>query len=557
MKSGVTIVGLDGATFRLILPLVEEGKLPVLKELMQEGSWGKLESTIHPLSPQAWASFMTGKNPGKHGVFEFVEHKPNSYELCYVNGGCVQGKKLWEILSEAGKRVCVINVPFTYPPSTVNGCLIAGLDAPGLHSEFCYHTELLAEITAVFGEYRLRQTPYKAKPETYLTEILGQFDYTLEVAKYLKAKESWDLFMVVFESTDLVQHFYWHYAFPQDFGIAETHNTDLKTAISDVYRRIDGGLKELLALCGEAETVMVMSDHGFSACRKIFFMDNWLNQHGYLARNEGERTTHALTRNLHVAFQKYFPNRWKGGLTRFMPFLREKMRSYLNIAPIDWENTKAFSLGIDSTNIFVNLKGKYPSGIVEQGQEYEKLREEIIALLTYVRDPDTGKRIVERVYKREELYHGECLSKAPDLLVTWKGFEYNTRRGYREKGNELLGSSLEFSDVSAYSSLQKSGTHHVDGVFIANGPHIRSNVELEGARIVDLAPTILYLLGEKVPEGMDGRVMEELMRGQFLSKNPVEIGLVDSSADGAQSTTYGKEEEKYIRDKLRGLGYID
>ncbi|UCD87407.1 MAG: alkaline phosphatase family protein, partial [Desulfobacterales bacterium] len=83
----MSIIGLDGATFRIIRPLVKEGKLPRLRKMMEEGAWGDLESTIHPLSPQAWASFMTGKNPGKHGIFEFVQHKPNSYDLHYVNGG--------------------------------------------------------------------------------------------------------------------------------------------------------------------------------------------------------------------------------------------------------------------------------------------------------------------------------------------------------------------------------------------------------------------------------------------------------------------------------------
>src|SRR3990170_3657839 len=228
MTKKVSIIGLDGATFRLILPLVKKGKLPTLEGMMKKGSWGELESTIHPLSPQAWASFMTGKNPGKHGIFEFIEHKPFSYDICYVNGGFIQGKKLWQILSDAGKRVCIINVPFTYPPDKVNGCLIAGLDSPGSHSDFCYPPHLLSELIKKFGEYKLRQHPYKATPESFLEKISEQFDYILKIAKYLKAKESWDLFMVVFESTDLVQHFYWHYAFQEKLGFPPQNKKELK-----------------------------------------------------------------------------------------------------------------------------------------------------------------------------------------------------------------------------------------------------------------------------------------------------------------------------------------
>jgi predicted AlkP superfamily phosphohydrolase/phosphomutase len=557
MNNRVSIIGLDGATFRLILPWVKEGKLPTLSGMMQKGTWGNLESTIHPLSPQAWASFMTGKNPGKHGIFEFIEHKPYSYGLNYVNGGFVQGNKLWDLLSDTGKRVCIINVPFTYPPDKVNGYLISGLDSPGIRSDFCYPPSLLEEITKKFGEYQLRQHPYNATPESFLEKIKEQFDYILKVAKYLKAKEAWDFFMVVFESTDLVQHFYWHYAFPEEFGIPPTDNKNLREAMFDIYKQIDDGLHELLALCTE-DTVIVMSDHGFSPCRKIFFMDNWLHKHGYLSYYQKDQKNYSLMRALHLSFQKYFPNRFKGFVTSLVPALKDKVRSYLTTATIDWSRTKAFSLGIDSTNIFINLKGRFPEGNVMNGKDYEDLRNEITEKLENLTDPETGEQIVEKVYRREELYQGDCLEKAPDLLVTWKNFEYNTRRGYgkEENGDSFLGSSLEFSDVSHYSSLQKSGTHHLKGVFIAQGHMIKNNSLIEGARIIDLAPTILYLMGERVQRDMDGRVLREIVSDEFLSSHSVQFDSTEFGSE-AQALNYSEKEEKYIRDKLKGLGYID
>jgi predicted AlkP superfamily phosphohydrolase/phosphomutase len=556
MVEKVSIIGLDGATFRLILPLVKKGRLPTLESMMKKGAWGELESTIHPLSPQAWASFMTGKNPGKHGIFEFIEHKPHSYDLHYVNGGFVQGKKLWELLSSAGKRVCIINVPFTYPPDKVNGYLVAGLDSPGIHSDFCYPPHLLDDLVKKFGEYQLRQHPYKATPEGFLLKISEQFDYILKIAKYLKAKESWDLFMVVFESTDLVQHFYWHYAFPEEFGIPPSDKRDLKEAIFNVYKRIDDGLSELLDLCREEETIMVMSDHGFSPCRRIFFMDNWLHQYGYLAYRKEDRKHYNLTRALHLSYQRYFPNRFKGLITSLLPDLKDKVRSYLTTAPIDWQHTKAFSLGIDSTNIFINIEGKFPEGIVQEGKAYEDLRDKIKEKLEKFIDAETNEGIVERVYKKEELFYGDQLEKAPDLLVTWKNFEYNTRRGYGKEGDGLIGSSLEFSDVSSYSSLQKSGTHHLKGIFIVRGPVIKNINSFDGARIIDLAPTILYLLGEKVPEDMDGKVLAEIFKDDFLSSHLVQFGSSEID-NGEKMSDYSEAEESYIRDKLKGLGYID
>jgi predicted AlkP superfamily phosphohydrolase/phosphomutase len=548
MRQRISLIGLDGATFKIILPWVKEGKLPNLSKMMESGAWGELESTIHPLSPQAWASFMTGKNPGKHGIFEFVQHKPNSYDLRYVNGGFVQGKKLWEILSEAGKRVCVINVPFTYPPNPVNGCLIAGLDAPGPRSEFCYPPDLMAELTEKFGRYQLRQHPYKAKPETYLKGILQQFEYILNVAKYLKAKEPWDLFVVVFESTDLVQHFYWHYAFPEVFGIEPCENKTLSQAIFNVYERIDEGLGELLDLCESDETVMVMSDHGFSPCRKIFFMDRWLQENGYLSYNGSDRGTYGFARFLHFAFQKYFPNRFKDRIVSLIPGLRERLRSYLTSATI---------LGIDSTNIFVNAKGVFPQGIVESGGAYEEFRDELASRLEDIVDPATGERIVERVYRREELYEGGCVDEAPDLLVTWKDFEYNTRRGYGREMDDYLGSSLEFSDVAGYSSLQKSGTHHLKGIFIAQGEMVKDVDSLEGARIIDLAPTILYFLGEDISPDMDGTVLKQIIRDEFVSAHPVRLGFAGDPDKAVRPSSYSDQEERHVEEKLRGLGYID
>jgi len=558
MNDRVSIIGLDGATFRLILPWVNEGRLPTIAGMMQKGTWGHLESTIHPLSPQAWASFMTGKNPGKHGIFEFIEHKPYSYEVHYVNGGFIHGKKVWELMSDAGKRVCIINVPFTYPPDSVNGCLIAGLDSPGPHSDFCYPRSLLDEITKKFGDYQLRQHPYKATPESFLKKITEQFDYILKVAKYLKAKESWDLFMVVFESTDLVQHFYWHYAFPEEFGIPPTDNKNLRDAMFEIYKQIDNGLQELLTLCAEDESVIVMSDHGFSPCRKIFFMDHWLHRQGYLSYHRKDQKHYNLTKAFHLSFQKYFPNKLKGWITSLAPGLKDKVRSYLTVSNIDWPLTKAFSLGIDSTNIFINLKGRFPEGNVPEGKTYEKLCAEIIEKLEKLTDPETGERIVEKVYRREDLYHGDCMEKAPDLLVTWKNFEYNTRRGYgtEAKRDSFLGSSLEFSDVSHYSSLQKSGTHHPKGIFIARGHMIKNINSFEGARIIDLTPTILYLMNEKTGQDMDGRVLKEIVRDEFLSNHPIHFESQELEAE-VKASIYSEAEEKYIKDKLQGLGYIE
>jgi predicted AlkP superfamily phosphohydrolase/phosphomutase len=205
----------------------------------------------------------------------------------------------------------------------------------------------------------------------------------------------------------------------------------------------------------------------------------------------------------------------------------------------------------------VNLKSRFPEGIVADGQEYDRLRDEIAEKLERLVDPDTGQRVVARVFKREELYHGDALNSAPDLLVTWKDFEYNTRRGYGREVDEFFGSSLEFSDVSSYSSLQKSGTHHIDGILIANGPWIKNLDAFQEASITDLAPTVLYLLGETIPEDMDGRVIEEIIQDGFVDAHPIHRSSSGNQDREIGPSSYSESEEAYIKQKLQGLGYID
>lgn len=149
MAMQILLIGLDGATWDLILPWVAEGRLPNLGALLREGSWGTLLSTVPPATFPAWSSFLTGLNPGRHGIFDFTRRKFGTYEVEFVNSTYRRGRSLFRIASEAGKRVGVIGVPATYPPEKVNGFLISGFDAPvatGIDPSFVYPRELFSEI---------------------------------------------------------------------------------------------------------------------------------------------------------------------------------------------------------------------------------------------------------------------------------------------------------------------------------------------------------------------------------------------------------------------------
>lgn len=551
----VCAIGLDAATLDIIRPLVAEGRLPAFQRLMAQGAWGPLASTIHPLSPPAWSSFITGKNPGKHGIYDFVVHKPGSYELLYTYGGMRRGDSLWRILSAAGKRVVVANVPMTYPPEEVNGVLISGFDAPGVNSGFIHPPELLGEIEARLGKYQLRDYPQGETPESFLAQINRLFDFQAALADYLMKSQQWDLFIIVFTLLDHVQHAYWQYTDPRFTQISEEERRRFGTAIRDMYIRVDELLGRILEKMSGQANIAVFSDHGAGPCLKAVFVNKWLEERGYLAYANGGGSLRLL-KAAHYRLKNFVP--WWGLelLKRMLPGLRQKVKSKLVFSEIDWSRTRVFAFGRESTNLFVNLAGKFPEGIVAE-EDYEEVLEQVSRDLLALRDPETGEPAVARVWRRDDVYHGECLDSAPDLLVEWRGHQYTSWPGYDDRNRNIFESSLKHSDYSDWSQLQKGGNHRPNGIVFLAGEGVRPGLALEGARIIDMAPTLLYWLDVPVPEDMDGRVLKAAFEQDYLSRRPPRQGRAADSGARERRDIYTEEQSRAIEERLRGLGYID
>jgi len=236
------------------------------------------------------------------------------------------------------------------------------------------------------------------------------------------------------------------------------------------------------------------------------------------------------------------------------------LREIFVFSEIDWKRTKVYSFGRESTNLFINLEGKMLAGTVKPGKDYETLTERVIDELRKLKDPETGEPVVERVYRREEVYHGECIDFAPDLLITWKGHGYTSWPGYDDRNKNIFESSLKHSDYSDWSGLQKGGNHRPDGILLMSGNGIRKGYKIHGARIIDLAPTILGLMGVPIPEDMDGKILEEAFT---TSLNPLQSQRkrVADSPEGDQlkneNGAYTEEDAKKIEERLRGLGYVE
>jgi predicted AlkP superfamily phosphohydrolase/phosphomutase len=568
----VLIIGIDGATFDLIKPWAEEGKLPTFKRLLAEGVHGDLKSTFPPSTAAAWTSFMTGKNPGKHGLYDFIEPQPGTYRVRYTNARSRLAKTIWQLFSEAGFRVGVTNVPMTYPPEPVNGFVISGLDAPEGSKVITYPKHLHRELEGRFGKVgqTVRYLGYLAsdrRRDAVLQSLEEMDEHYLSMMQYLLKNHPVDVAMVVFTSTDAVQHFYWHY-----MDARHPHHDPAKVykfggAILGVYQRLDKIIESLTAGLPEETTVVLMSDHG---CRptsgRIVHLNQYLAQLGLLRIHENNTRWHHPRALLEFVIKKgdallrsTLSPRQKSRVVQLFPRLRKKWESHAaSLSNIDWGNTKAYcyELITCSSGIWINLKGARPQGTVEPGTDYERLMQFLTEKLYELRDPVTGKQLIKRVYRKEEIYRGPFLSQAPDLTVAWwEGITFVGKPSFSDNG---AGKTIEYIGSKRLASGEWTGTHALDGILLLRGNALKSNELLKGAEIIDLAPTLLYLLGIPMLEDMDGRVLQEAFKDEFVATHAVfEREVPDSHRPAYKDITYSDEESLQIAERLRDLGYIE
>lgn len=564
-KPRALVLGLDGATWTLLDPLLAQNKLPTLGKLIQNGSRSILRSCIQPSSEQAWSAFATGKQNGKFGLYGFYQRAKNSYELEYINASHRRAATLWRILSERGKKCVVVNVPLTWPVEQINGALVSGLMTPGLNSQFTYPHELKTELLRELGEYIIdvdieRGETGGASLDELAARVKRMSELQTRAFEHLLDKNpDWDFGMLVHRAPDILCHKFWRYQDSTHPLYNERDAQQWGTVIADCFEYLDAFNARIIEkFADENTTVIVLSDHGFGPLTHAVYLNSYFAQHGLLAYKE--QSSSMLSSALRAGVKRLnnpLIGAVKSKVFELLPQLKSNLHYSMAYGNLDWSRTKAYAVGTMG-NVYLNVRGREPEGCVEPS-DYEATRSAVIAAMRALPDPETQKPIFDFVYRREEIYHGDALDEAPDIVglidgpyhiaaVDWRGASGKQKNVVEKVGSELL----FVSDTS--------GQHRMDGILVMNGNGISSNhritQSLSGApsrepNLIDLAPTILQLFEEKIPDDMDGRVVSGLLADERMIEF-VPAMAFENKMDGE----YSIEEEKEIEERLAGLGYL-
>ena len=550
MSAGrVMIIGLDAATFDLLRPWADEGRLPNLASFFEHGAWAPLSSTVPAMSPAAWSTFATGVNPGKHGILGFYQFPPRAYTPHLVNAASRCGATFWEIAGQQGVKGGIINVPFTYPPRPFNGFIVSGMLSPSASRHIVSPAEVFDDLMAASPHYTVDVDFINTSgrnPDAFLDRVLRNLRARTDAAVGLYRKHRPRLFCTVFVAMDRVCHFFWPYLEAARSGeVLNARQERLANAIRTVYEELDGAVGELVNAAGEDTDVLIVSDHGAGPLRKGLNLIEVLSRAGLLTR----KPQHPLDklRQLGVwGFAEHAPGSVKRWVKARFPNLSEGAAEIVACSDIDFARTRAYPAG-ETDGVFVNLRGRQPKGIVAPGGEYERTRQEIIDTLTQITDDETGERIARGAWRREEVWSGPNVENLPDVVMEQEERVYAVPVFPKSHDRRILHPLPKPS----WTALEHLGGHRRHGVFLAKGRRIR-NTSLEEAQIADMPATALALLGCAIPADFDGEVLTEILTDEVPAPDRTHAHRPGQTGVGQRYD----DTQGVVAERLRNLGYI-
>lgn len=519
------LIGLDGLEPSLAERWMDAGDLPHLALLRAQGAFGPLASTRPPVTFPAWTTCVTGVGPGTHGIFDFTTLRPGQRAIGFVNSGDRQAPALWNTLSAAGKRVCILGVPGTYPPESVNGVLVAGFDSPvstRIDASFVYPRARYGDVAAWgfadFQEGHIGPGWHAAAHRALLDGIARKE----RIASGVLREEPWDFAMIVFGESDTAAHHFWLFHDPK----SPRHKPGMEHALRDIYVRLDQAVGELIDAFGGDAVIGIVSDHGFGgAGTGVVHLNNWLAQQGYL------RFTPARAPWLKSLALRVVPTAWRGALFRRFGALVGRLETEARFGGIDWAQTRAWSeeLGYFPT-IRVN-PGPVPA---EDAAAYDAFVDELCVKLR-------EWPAIAHAWPRGEIYSGACVQDAPDIILELALEDGYSQAALRARGGPVQ-RRLAPHEYLGGKERGMNGTHRDPGSILLSAP-----AALEGASLLDIAPTVLAVLGVEGP-AMEGRSLVESTNAQVATA---------AHDFAAKPAPYTPEEEAQIEERLRALGYFE
>jgi predicted AlkP superfamily phosphohydrolase/phosphomutase len=432
----VVVISIDGVPYSFIKARIAAGDLPNFKRLFDSGTLRRMNSAQPCVSSVAWASYMTGKNPGKHNIFGFVDKQPGTLDTFVPTSVNLAGDTIWEIMSRAGKKVFVMNVPVTFPPRRVNGILIGCFLGTRL-DKIAYPAPVAAELQRLGYQIDARAAIARESLARFAGECNQVLAKRAEAMFHYLEQAPWDFFQCHIMETDRMNHFFWRHA--------ENGDSPYAQPFIEFYKHLDEVIGALEKKIGAEAELIILSDHGFGAIKKEIYLNRYLAE---------------------------------AGLLKFATPAPQSLRDM---------HAESLAYSLIPGRIFINLQGREPNGTVTP-ECYEWAREQVARAVLEFKDPNDGAPIIRDVLKREDIYHGEHLPKAADLLAI-------AHDGYDLKGDvtkAILGEKTALAGMHTFD----------DALIFMRGREIESG--RENLWIGDVAPTILKLMNLTVPADMDG-----------------------------------------------------
>lgn len=570
----VLLIGLDGMTYQHVMaPLAEQGIMPTCKKLMDEGAWGVLNSTVPPVTGPAWTSFCTGKQPGNHGVFDFFKptKSPNAVGMSrrLINSQEIDGKPIWQILGEHGMKSIVMNVPVTYPPRELNGVMFTGMLTPSVDGKLTWPPNLYQDLKPGVGEYVITvnwQGYSDATAGGFVDDLIHcQRRRTEYCLRLMDDNPDWNLCFPCYTGTDRIQHALWNYIDPNErekLKAAGKYDQGVMDKVLEFYRIVDEDIAMLREKAGEDVPVFFVSDHGFGPLYGKFYINTFLEQQGLLVSNKNKIRKAMVGILFTKVYQKFLKtigmqkrvNDAKARKAESRGDARARTFYDIFYESIDWSKTKAYMASNTEGGLYLNVKGRKMYGAeVDHGciepEDYLKVRQEVIDLLKSIKNPVTGKQMVpdEHIRVREDVYHGKYTELAPDIVFFMDDGEWI--------GDFGLGKGL----IKHADWRTGSGTHRMEGCFLAHGAGIAKNPNIE-TDIFNVVPTILAYMGFPIPTNMDGKFIEDAFTADWKSGHEITYSG-DSTEEGKGwgegQDVFNEDDEEVLLDRLRGLGYVD